>query len=212
MNGAKSLVIAAAAVLALAGAIDAGSIWAKASRQTRPMHADDTACDVGDILTIMIDERSVIETDTNRKMSKDSSGDASMDGTADLRDLVSSVRGKKGFRFPQIDMEYSAKTGFDGKAAYDTDRSIADQITVVVEDVLPNGNMVVLGARSREVDGEKQVIQVSGIVRPSDISFSNSIKSDRVADFRLVSTITGQEKQYTNPGWFMKLMSLVNPF
>jgi len=211
MNAKAGWMLAAFLAMAVVQSAPGGSIWAKAGG-IRPLHADDTAREVGDVLTIVINERSVVENETNRNLSKKSSRKIEMAGNADLKDLVSLVRGEKAFRFPTISMDSGAETKFDGKTAFDTDRSVVDQITVAVEDVLPNGNLVVLGTRHREVGQDKQTIQVSGIVRPSDITFSNTVSSSRLADFRLVLKIEGQERQFTMPGWFNRLLNWLNPF
>ena len=193
-------------------ALRAESIWGKASRHHRNMYADDTARAVGDTLTILINERSVVDNETNRNMSKDASRKAAMTGNADLKDLFSPIRGDKAFRWPDISFDSSFQNKFDGEAEFDTDRSVVDQITVAVEDVLPNGNLVVLGTRYRDITGEKQTVLVSGIVRPSDITFINTIASQRVADFRLVLKLDGAENLFTKPGWFDYLMNVLSPF
>ena len=200
----RAAMLAVAGGLCLAASAEAGSIWAKGTRRTRSVYTDDTARDVGDILTILINERS-------RKMEKTSSRDASMGGTLKMGDILPSIA-KKVFDFPQLDFSSSADTKFDGGADYDSDRSVTDKITVTVHDVLPNGNLVILGKRQRETAGDKEIVQVSGIVRPSDIRFTNTVASDRVADFRLVSRVHGQERDYTNPGWFMRIFNFLNPF
>jgi flagellar L-ring protein FlgH len=71
---------------------------------------------------------------------------------------------------------------------------------------------VVVGTRMRDISGDKQTIQVSGIVRPSDISYDNTIRSEQVANFQLVSTSDGPTKDYTTPGWFSKFLGWMWPF
>jgi len=57
-----------------------------------------------------------------------------------------------------------------------------------------------------DISGDKQTIQVSGIVRPSDISYNNTIRSEQVANFQLVSDSNGPSKDYNTPGWLSKFM------
>jgi flagellar L-ring protein precursor FlgH len=206
----RLLAIGLALTVAASGAA-AGSLWAKGNHRTRTITVDDKAHDIGDVITIVIDERSTIENETSREMEKSDTRSASMGGTADLGDVVSCLRGQT-FDFPNVDFDSSASNSFEGDAEYDSDRSVSDQITVVVQDVLPNGNLVVLGQRRRDVAGDAQIVQVSGIVRPSDIAFNNTVRSDRVADFRVVYKGTGQENNFTKPGWLGRLMNFLNPF
>ena len=212
MKATRRCIIAALATALLTGSLaQAGSIWARASRRTRQLFSDDTAREIGDVLTIVIDEKSTIENETNRKMDKNTSRAASMDGTLDLANILWPV-GKHIFDFPKLDFSSSSATSFDGGADYDTDRTWTDEITVVVEDVQPNGNMVVLGRRMRTVAGDSQVIEISGIVRPSDIDFDNTVASSKVANFHIVHRTVGRENRFTKPGWLGRIFNILNPF
>jgi flagellar L-ring protein FlgH len=212
MHGHLRMVLAILTLALGAGVGSAGSIWDKTGRQARSMYADDTARQVGDTLTMQINEQSIVDNTTSRSLSKNSSREISTTGEADLRDMVSLVRGDDAFRFPEISYDSSSDSAFDGQAEFDTNRSVVDQVTVAVEDVLPNGNLVVLGTRHREVDGEEQIVQVSGIVRPSDIDFENQVPSQRVADFRLVVTLNGSDNTATRVGWYDRIFNWINPF
>lgn len=198
-------------VLALAAPADAGSIWAKGGARTQGIFADDTARQIGDVLTIIIEERSVIENETEREMEKNSERQATINSNLDLLNTVDRATGKL-FNLKDLNLDIKAKTKFDGKADFDSDRKVVDAVTVVVEDVLPNGNLVVLGKRTREVSGDTQMIEISGVVRPSDITFSNTVSSKQVADFHVVYKTKGLENRFTKPGWLDQLLNYLNPF
>jgi flagellar L-ring protein precursor FlgH len=205
------VILATTIVLLLTGSVNGGSIWAKAANRRTMPYADDKARNVGDLITIIIDERSVIENETNRTMEKSDERSASVSGNLDILRGLDAVTGKL-FSIPDMDLNASAKTKFDGGADYDTDRSMTDKITVTVEDVLPNGNLVVLGTRKRNVEGDTQTIQVSGIVRPSDVSFENDVPSKKVAEFHIVFRSKGRENRFTKPGWLAHILNFLNPF
>lgn len=211
MNATHRVVVyASAAVLACAAAAQGGSIWAKGHARARKLYADDTAKRIGDTLTIVIEEQSKIENETTRKLDKSNSRSAKASGNFDLGDMVSWLKGRI-WELPNADLSHQAASKFDGKAEYDSDRKVTDQITVTVEDVLTNGNLVVLGKREREVGGDRQTIQASGIVRPSDIAFDNTVASKKVADFKLVYQGRGQENSFTKPGWLARILNWLNP-
>jgi len=207
-----SAILAVVCVLTAVTLARAGSVAAKSPHGMRSLFADDTASNVGDVLTITIDEQTSVDNEVNRELERKSTRDAAMSGNADLQDLVSAVRGATAFRFPKITYEQDASTKFDGTAAYETERTVTDQITVLVEDVLPNGNLVVLGTRHREIAGETQTIQVSGVVRPSDINYANTVTSARVADFRLVLKVEGADSRMAAPGWWDVIWNVISPF
>jgi len=211
MSKTRVILWMSVATLAPLCTVQAGSIWARGHRRTQAIFADDTAKGVGDVLTIVIEERSKIENETGRKMEKSDSRSAAATGNLDFLRALDTLTGKL-FGLHKIDFSTEAGTKFDGSADYDSDRSLTDRITVTVEDILPNGNLVVLGARNREVAGDEQVIQVSGVVRPSDIGQDNTVSSMQVAEFRIVYKTRGQENRFTNPGWAAKILNFLNPF
>jgi flagellar L-ring protein precursor FlgH len=200
--------MAVGALLALwVGALQAGSIWDKARGKGGSITADDTARRVGDNITILISEKSVIANETSRDMNKKSDRTLKSEGTINWGSISS-----KTTTMPTADLSTNAETKFEGEAKFDSSRSVADEITVTVQDILPNGNLVVLGTRMRSTQGDQEIIEVSGIVRPTDVTFRNTVLSTKVADFRIVYRAKGQEKQFTNPGWFDQILNFINPF
>ena len=198
--------LAGAALAAGVGlsAAQAGSIWGKGASNRRAITSDETARRAGDVLTIVINEHSVIENQRDRTLDKTvARGAAVKVPFGELGQLVKKL---------SQDVSVTANNKMDGKADYGSDRSVTDKITVTVEDVLPNGNMVVVGRRERMMAGDKEVVMISGIVRPSDISFTNEVSSNRVADFHVVYRNEGQENGYTEPGWFTRVLNLIDPW
>ena len=188
----------------------AGSVWAKGQPRTRRLYSDDIARNVGDSLTIVIEENSKIENETTRKMDKSSARSQKASGTVDLGNMVNWLQGRI-WKLPNVDVNSTASNKFDGKAEYDDEKKITDKIAVTVEDILPNGNLVVLGKRERGIAGDKQTVQVSGIVRPSDIGFANEVSSKKVAGFKMIYRGRGQENHFTKPGWLARIVNWLNP-
>ena len=197
-----SVVIAAVfSVLFAAAFAHGGSIWAKKDKNNRNPYADDTARNIGDVLTIKIAEASKVDNKAKRDLQKDATKSNTFDGRiGNLTDLG------------EFGLSASSSNKTNGKADYKDERTFEDSITVTVVDIQPNGNLVVMGVRNRNIGGDTQVIEVSGVVRPSDIMFDNTIKSTQVADFRLVSKNGGIADPYTKPGWFSQLLDIVWPF
>jgi flagellar L-ring protein precursor FlgH len=192
-------------VLTGAGICRAESIWAKRSPTSKALYADDKANQIGDLLTIVINEDHKVDNKVKRDLSRDSSKSLNIgEKSVSVEHVLPTV--------PEINVELGSSKSLKGKSDYKDERSIEDQITVVVVDIHPNGNLVVIGTRSRDINGDKQIIQVSGIVRPSDIAFGNSIRSERVANFQLVALSEGVTESYNNPGWLGKMLDKVWPF
>ena len=188
-----------------------GSIWAKRSRNAKPIYSDDKANQIGDILTIIISEDHTVDSKIKTTLSKDTDRELSIDGNLNRID-AGSVINKILPNTPSVGIDMSSSKSVDGKAEYKDERIITDKITVIVEDVHPNGNLVVMGTISRDVGGDKQTVQASGIVRPRDITFANTVNSEQVANFQLVMINKGVSQDYNRPGWFAKFLDAIWPF
>jgi flagellar L-ring protein precursor FlgH len=167
----------------------------------KAVYADDVARQIGDVLTITITENSTIDNKAKRDMKKETDRSTTFNG--DLGNFAD---------LGEFGMSAESDNELKSKADYKDERKFVDNITVVVIDILPNRNLVVLGTRNRDISGDTQIIEVSGIVRPSDISFDNKVKSERVADFRIVSKNGGISAPYTKPGWLEGILNVIWPF
>lgn len=75
----------------------------------------------------------------------------------------------------------NGQTQLQGQGTTSRDSVLTTTLTAEVTYVLPNGNLVVQGQKEILVNSERQLVTVRGIVRPDDLSSSNSIQSDRLA-------------------------------
>lgn len=200
-NKTLVLITLTASVLLSTACSQAGSIWAKRNQNMRAVYADDVARQIGDVLTIKITENSTVDNKAKRDMKKETDRSTTFNGdVGGFADLG------------EFGMSAESDNELKSKADYKDERKFADSITVVVMDILPNRNLVVLGTRNRNISGDIQTIEVSGIVRPSDVAFDNTVKSERVADFRIVSRNDGVSAPYTKPGWLGSIFDIIWPF
>ena len=184
--------------------LQAGSIWAKRDKNMKELYADDVARQIGDILTINITESSKVDNKAKRDMKKETDRSNSFNGQLNIDHILPSM--------PGFTMSAESSNELKSKADYKDERKFEDQVSVVVMDILPNHKLVVMGTRSRNIAGDIQTIEVSGIVRVSDIAFDNTIKSEQVADFRIVTKNSGVSAPYTRPGWLGKIFDVIWPF
>ncbi len=178
----------------------AGSIWAKRDRNMRELYTDDVARSIGDIITIKIVEASKIDNKAKRDMSKTTDRSIDFNGKLGIKHFPD---------LPGVKMSAESSNEFKGKADYKDDRKFTDLISVVVIDVMPNKNLVVMGTRTRKIAGDIQIIEVSGIVRPSDINYGNTVDSNKVADFQIMTKVSGYGAPYNKPGWLGGIMDRV---
>ncbi|MCX5633266.1 MAG: flagellar basal body L-ring protein FlgH [Phycisphaerae bacterium] len=192
----------------------ANSIWSKRDQNKKDLYADDKARHIGDVLTITISEASKVDNKQNRNLSKETARSANFDGQLGIVSSTAAGATTKNYlpRMPGINLTAESSNTMDSKADYKDERKFIDSITVVVVDIMPNNNLVVMGTRSREIAGDKQVIQVSGIVRPSDIAYNNTIKSEQIANFSIITRNTGIAADFSKPGWLGRIFDVFWPF
>ena len=213
MNNRKVSTFALLVVVFLwAACSQAGSIWAKRDKNMKELYADDVARKIGDILTIKITEDSKVDNKAKRDMKKETDRSTTFAGGPDFSPQGTLDRLLPEQILPGFNMSASSDNELKSKADYKDERKFVDQVSVVVMDILPNQNLIVMGTRSRNIAGDIQTIEVSGIVRPSDIAFDNTVKSEKVADFRIVTKNSGVAAPFTKPGWLGKIFDIVWPF
>ena len=106
----------------------------------------------------------------------------------------------------------SSKSKFAGKGDTSRKGNITATITAKVIEVLPNSNMVVESRKEVVVNNEKQIVVLRGIVRPDDISTSNTIASTFVADAQIYLVGDGVLADKQSQGWLVRALDSVWPF
>ena len=202
MNHKKAIIYMSLALIVVnSGLSQANSIWAKRSKNSKTLYADDVARQIGDVLTIQVSESSTVDNKAKRDLSKDSERSTSFNGElGNFADI-----GEYG-------MEANSGNSLSSKADYKDEKKFVDNVTVVVVDILPNGNLVIMGNRERDIAGDTQTIEISGIVRPSDIAYDNTVKSEQVADFHLTTKNKGISAPFTKQGWLGAILDFIWPF
>jgi len=184
---------ALAAVVVLSCSPASGQDTLFDERSYRSLTAEQKAAQVGDVLTVIVQEA------------------ASASSSADLRtDRSFSVSADAGTskRGPY---SASASTASESDGVGRTQRSgrLLAQLSVRVLDINEHGDLVVEGRQSLKINGEEQFIALSGLVRPRDIGHDNSVLSSRIADARIRFEGQGFVTDQSKPGWLAKLFSLL---
>lgn len=165
-----------------AGAAEATSLWGGGVS----LFSDLRAQRVGDLVTLIIVEQSRAEQRASTTLGQESSISLGPGGG-----LLS------GF-IPDV----SLGGGDDRRAGGTTARggTLEARVTTQVVEILPNGAMVIQGYQMIQVNGEMQILRVSGIIRPQDIRADNTVLSTYVANAEIVFQGTGQLAAKQQPG------------
>ena len=101
---------------------------------------------------------------------------------------------------------------FTGTGSTSQAGSVTAYMTATVVSVLPNGNLVIRGTRWTKVNDELQQIVLEGVVRPVDISNTNTVLSQDVAEAKIFMLGKGPVAQYQKPGWLEQIWNVISPF
>jgi flagellar L-ring protein precursor FlgH len=105
----------------------------------------------------------------------------------------------------------SAKTNTDFKGAGTTTRAgeLSALITARVSDLLPNGDLVVEGVREIEINGDRQIVVLTGVVRGADVDQGNVVMSSAIGQLRIRYFGRGLMKDNLKPGWLIRALNKV---
>lgn len=200
--------VALAAALALVPAVSAanGSLWRDESART--LISDTRARQVGDIVTVVVQESNEAAKANNTKTSTKTGISATISsflfGAAQDRFLT------RGGKYPAMQM--NSDKSFDGGGTINNSERINARIAVRVAEVLPNGNLVLEGRRTTTVAGEQQEAVLRGVIRQEDIQPGNTVFSYNVVDATIKFVSKGSVTDSQNRGWFTRIFDKITPF
>jgi flagellar L-ring protein precursor FlgH len=207
-KSASNLLRVAAIALAsvVVSSADAASLWPTGSGSERSMIADRKASRAGDILTIIVDESAVAQSSQSKKSSRDSSINDSVSQFLFANSRALTHNGG----LPSLQL--GGKSSYSGGGDVSNSQSLSARAAVLVTDVLPNGNLVIEGARVVTFSGETQYVVLHGLVRNDDVARDNTVTSSNIADARVEFYSEGQLTDAQKRGWFSKLYEKLRPF
>lgn len=176
-----------------------GSIYQVSSN--RFFFEDIRARRVGDVINVILDER----TDATK-----SATTSANKGTTIGLPSPTLFGGKASARGRDIlSNDISASTEFAGTADSSQSNRLNGSVAVVVDKVLSNGNLWIRGQKRLTLNQGSEVVQVSGLIRPVDITPQNTIQSNQIADASITYGGSGLLADSNRAGWMTRLFTSV---
>ena len=169
--------------------------------------SDRRARRVGDILTVDFNEVFAATKAQTAASAKSDSFDVTLPNV-----LPNIITGGLGNGEAGNAMAAGTTRSFSGSGNAAQSNSLTGRLSVTIVRVFDNGNMGVLGQKELTLNNGKEYIRLSGIVRPEDISPSNTVSSNLLADAQISYTGAGQLADSSKPGWLSRALRTVSPF
>lgn len=190
-----------------------GSLY---SVQGTSLFADKKDLQVGDIIQIVISEDLTSKSNNKRELTstRDNSlggGLLAATGTNTLGGTVGSAANKFNSNLG-VNFETNSSASDKGKVKTELDETFATTISAIIEETYQNGNYYIKGKKEMLIEGQRQEIIVSGVIRPYDITSDNSINSSQIADLKLLYDKDGTESDILETPWGLKFMRAIWPF
>lgn len=170
-----------------------GAIYQSSRRHN--LFGDSTALNVGDVVTVRLQEQTAASKTSNTTIDKD--GEAAVDTPLALRSTGA----------PSLSADATMERAFEGSASADQSNQLVGNITVTVVEVLPNGVLRVRGEKWLSLTQGDEYVRVKGLIRQEDIGANNTVNSSRIADARISYGGTGAFDQSNRMGWLSRLFN-----
>ena len=167
----------------------------------------------GDVITVLLNESTQAGRQQSNNLKRESTNDVVPQGfTTKAMRIPAKIFGSKGEGALEGLNLNSATIESNGTGQADQRASLSGAVSVTVVEVLSNGNLMVRGEKQLALTEGSEIIQVSGIIRPEDISPNNTVQSRRLANAQIAYRGTGDMANATKAGWGTSALMKFWPF
>lgn len=187
---------------------ETGSLWID-SYSSRMYNNLNRASRIGDMVTVMIEEetegKNNAETKTDRKTN-------TLFGITNFFGAMTQIPASLLGADPSTLIQGNHEAKHEGKGTTKRSSELLATLTARVVRVLRNGDLMIRGQKNIRLNGEEQVMEVEGFIRPYDITSQNTISSNLIADARITLSGFGTLGDQQKPGWLQKIFNTILPF
>ena len=161
---------------------------------------------VGDVITVLLNESTQAARTQGSDLKRESSN------TAMNTAFSPKWGGQMGNIFSNPVNLGSSVTKSVGTGKADQEASLTGSVAVSVVSVMANGNLVLRGEKQVALTEGAEIIQVSGIIRPEDVSAVNTVQSRRLANAQISYRGSGDLASTAKAGWGTSALMKLWPF
>lgn len=183
------------------------SLWQTGARA---FFRDQRATQIGDILTVIIDLDDKAEINNTSSRSRAAGENAALSSLLGYEAALSQILPDAVNNANLVDAE--ANSTHNGAGSIARGESIEVKVAAVITQILPNGNLVIHGRQEVRVNFEMRELRIDGIIRSEDISSTNSIPSEKIAEARIAYGGRGQITDVQQPRYGQQIYDIIFPF
>ena len=208
----RGIVIPAFAIfIATANVSLADSLW-KESTDSSFGSAKSRTFQTGDIISIIVNEKSTASTDAGLTTDRRTRLEAAVDQWVHFSTADGGISMGEANPDSNPGVNLSARLRKDNTGKTDRSAIVYDRIAASVVEVLPNGNLMLEARKNRTINGETETLTVSGIIRSQDVGYDNTVTSEKIDQFDLVYQGEGTVGDNEKRGFLSWLLDILWPF
>jgi len=186
---------------------ETNSLWRTGAKA---FFRDQRASKVGDILTVEISIADSAKIDNQTQKSRVGTEKMGLTNLFGLENPI--AKALPGVTDPSSLVDTNSDSETNGKGQIQRDETINTTIAAIVTQILPNGNLVISGKQEVRVNNEVREMDIAGIVRPEDISNTNTINQTQIAEARIAYGGRGDITRIQQPRYGQQVLDIVSPF
>ena len=164
------------------------------SNDALSLTSDARAYRVGDVVTVILQETTQASKRAGTSFNKGSS-------------VSVAPLGALGKTFGKTGIDVSADRSFTGDSTSTQQNALSGALTVIVQEVLPNGLLRVAGEKTMTLNQGEEFVRLKGYVRAADVDADNQVSSLRVANARIAYSAKGVLADANSPGWLTRFFT-----
>jgi flagellar L-ring protein precursor FlgH len=180
-----------------------------------PLFSDHKAMNVNDIVTVVISETAKSSNTGSKQLSENDTSalGGGIFGRGSVANNGTPVPIAGGINtYTDLSYNTNSSSAYTGQGSATKDASFTTTVSARVVKILQNGNYFIAGKREILIDEQKQIIQISGVIRPYDIDQNNNINSSQMSEAKILYKTEGDVDRATKQGWGTKLVQAIWPF
>ena len=185
----------------------ANSLWRPGAKA---FFRDQRAARVGDILTVNVQIADTADINNTTERNRTAAENLGLPNLFGLETQLGKVL-PEGVD-PAALVGLTADGKFTGAGTVQRTETVNLTVAAMVVQVLPNGNLVIQGHQEVRVNFEVRELTVAGIVRPEDITATNTIRNTAIAEARISYGGRGQLTDVQQPRYGQQILDVLAPF